>query len=91
MHERVSYMVFDPKRLGERLLIFRRRKGMTQRELADASGVNHVSIARIERGQIPYVSVDVLVRLADALEASLDVLTGREDDSEIEAAVLALA
>jgi len=83
-------MVFDPKRLGERLLIARRRRGLTQRALAAATGVNYVTIARVERGQMPHVSVDVLVRLADVLEVSLDVLTGRVTESEREPAGVAL-
>jgi hypothetical protein len=31
---------------------------------------------------MPHVSVDVVVRLADALDASLDVPTGRVEESE---------
>ena len=65
-----------------RLLIYRRRLGLTQRQLAERAGVNHVTIARIERGQMPHVSVDVLVRLAEALEASLDALVGRIDETQ---------
>jgi transcriptional regulator with XRE-family HTH domain len=84
-------MAFEAQRLGERLLMYRRRKGWTQRQLADRSGVSHISIARIERGQIPFVSVDVISRLADALDVSLDQITGRVVDEELEPASVAVA
>lgn len=35
--------------LGERIFIYRRRRGMSQKELADAVGVSASSIGRYER------------------------------------------
>ena len=50
---------------GRALKAARRRAGMTQRELADASGVPQPSIARIERGaSIP--RFDTIQRLLQA-------------------------
>jgi transcriptional regulator with XRE-family HTH domain len=82
-------MSFNAQRLGERILVYRRRKDWTQRDLATHSGVSHITVARLERGQIPYVSVDVVARLADALEVSLDQITGWVEESEREPATLA--
>ena len=63
-------MAFEAQRLGERFLIYRRRRaGHTK--LAEEAKVNHITIARIERGHIPFVSVDVVVRLANVLAVSL--------------------
>jgi transcriptional regulator with XRE-family HTH domain len=75
-------MPFDADKLGERLMLSRRRLGWTQRQLADASGVRTVTVTRIERGRMPHVSLDVVYRLAKALGASLDYLAGLHEEAE---------
>ena len=56
---------------GRALKAARRRAGMTQRELADASGVPQPSIARIERGaSIP--RFDTIQRLLQAAGRELE-------------------
>jgi transcriptional regulator with XRE-family HTH domain len=40
-----------PKRLGERLRGLRKRAGLTQSQVAEAVGVSHESISRLERGE----------------------------------------
>jgi transcriptional regulator with XRE-family HTH domain len=56
---------------GRVLKAARRRAGMTQRDLAEASGIPQPSIARIERGaSIP--RVDTLERLLQASGRELD-------------------
>jgi transcriptional regulator with XRE-family HTH domain len=74
-------MPFDADKLGERLMLSRRRLGWTQRQLADASGVRTVTVTRIERGRMPHVSLDVVYRLAKALGASLDYLAGLHEEA----------
>ena len=75
-------MPFDADKLGERLMLSRRRLGWTQRQLAEASGVRTVTVTRIERGRMPHVSLDVVYRLAEALGASLDYLAGMHEEPE---------
>lgn len=50
----------------------RLKRGMTQRELAQRSGVHHVEIAQIETGKrnVRAVSLDTALRLCDALRAA---------------------
>jgi transcriptional regulator with XRE-family HTH domain len=36
-----------------------------------------VTVSKIERGKMPQVSVDIVVKLADALGVSVDYLLGR--------------
>ncbi len=57
----------------------RKEKEMTQRELADKVGVSVQTISGYETGysQPP---LEILIKIADILEASLDYLTGRSDD-----------
>lgn len=59
-----------------RLAAIRTERGMTQDELADASGVSRSSIAKYESGKHT-PSIDIVMKLAIALDCSLDVLIGR--------------
>lgn len=52
--------------IGSELQTLRVQKGLTVRELAEASGVHYSNIAKIENGKYN-VSVDILGKLADAL------------------------
>lgn len=59
--------------MGTRLRALRSGKGVTQEELAAASGMSRVSIARIETGrQLP--RYQTLVALAEALELPIERL-----------------
>jgi len=58
---------------GKRLAEARRDKGMTQQELADKAGVHISHVQRIEAGT-SQPTVEILKRLAEALQVSLDML-----------------
>lgn len=58
-----------------RLAEVRREKGMTQEQLAAASGVHRVTIARFETGKVS-PKLKTLKRLADALRVPIDALAG---------------
>ena len=68
--------------LGERLHMARRRKGLTQRELGRRSGINYVTISRIETGVIQSVTTDTLMALAKELQVSADYLLGLGDGAD---------
>jgi transcriptional regulator with XRE-family HTH domain len=70
---------FDPAELGERLHALRRRRHQTLRELGTQAEVNYVTLSKIERGKMPQVSADIVGRLADVLEVSVDYLLGRQE------------
>ncbi len=60
---------------GKIIASLRDRKGWSQTELAEQSGVSRVMIGKYERGEaIP--SIDAAKKIADALEVSLDYLVG---------------
>jgi transcriptional regulator with XRE-family HTH domain len=65
-------------RLAKRVAAARRRVGLTQAELAEASGVTDETISRIERGRYE-PAVSTLFRLAEALDVSLDQLAQEQD------------
>lgn len=62
----------------KRLKRFRRGKGFTQEEVAKLIGISRQAFSNYERG-IRVPSVDVLVKLADVYEMSLDELVGRNN------------
>lgn len=67
---------FNPEQVGERLHALRRRHGQTLRDLGALADVNYVTLSKIERGKMPQVSADIVVRLAVALGVSVDDLLG---------------
>ena len=64
----------EASKFGTRVKGLRERKGWTQQQLADHSGVHRVTIANLESGRRPAVSLDNGARLAAALGVSLDAL-----------------
>lgn len=61
--------------LGLKVKQFRKEKGYSAEKLADISGVSKSHINNIESANSS-VSTEVLVRIANALEVSVDVLLG---------------
>ncbi len=50
---------------------------MTQEELAQKSGVSYTTLIKIERGSVQNPTVKTIKRIADALDASVDLLLGK--------------
>lgn len=72
----------EEKIFRERLLAVRKEKGLTQKQLAEKIGVIYQAIGNFEKGHnLP--TFQVLVRLAEALETSLDYLAALSDDPKI--------
>lgn len=69
---------YDSGVFCHRLAAIRAERGMTQDELAEMSGVSRSSIAKYESGRHT-PSVEIVAKLAKALDCSLDVLAGRTD------------
>jgi XRE family transcriptional regulator, regulator of sulfur utilization len=65
-------------KIGARLLEARLAAGLTQQELASASGVAQADISRIERGQ-SNPTTDTLGALAAPLGVTLDFVVASED------------
>ena len=73
----------QPGSLGQRIRALRRRRQLSQRELARQAGVAHTTIADLERGDRQDVSTQIALQISRALNTSLDYLTGRfEEESE---------
>jgi transcriptional regulator with XRE-family HTH domain len=61
------------KALGANIRVERRKKGMTQAQLATTVGLTRTSITNIEMGRQP-IYVHVLAKMAHSLRISIDAL-----------------
>lgn len=61
----------------DKLRAIRRRRGLTQAQVADRIGVTPVTVGNWERG-VNQPTVDILARLADLLQVSTDFLADRD-------------
>jgi len=68
--------------LAKKLRQARRQKGLTQEQLAQRAGADSQRISKYERGVLVPTTV-ILVKLADALEVSLDFLLRETEDRAV--------
>ena len=66
-------LLFDMKRIGDRLLTIRKKRGLTQAEVAERAGFSDRTYADAERGTVN-LRVETLTRICDALQVTPDVL-----------------
>ena len=59
--------------IGKRIAEIRQTKGLSIRQLAEASGVNFANIYKIENGKYN-VSIDILGKICEALECRIDIV-----------------
>ena len=70
--------------IGERLAEARNRRGLTQAQLGKATGYRQTMISEVERGNRD-LGIDGLLKIARALEVSIDYLSGlTETDWDVE-------
>ncbi|MEB7723437.1 helix-turn-helix domain-containing protein [Mammaliicoccus fleurettii] len=66
-----------PNILGKNIKMYRKRKGINQKDFATKIGVSNVVLSRYESGiRIP--DINIQHKIADIFEISLDELHGRE-------------
>lgn len=76
-------LIYDQRAIGNKLLIIRKRMGLTQAEVAEAAGLSDRTYADIERGTVN-MRTETLLRICRVLHVTPDeILT---EDSEPEAA-----
>ena len=62
--------------LGEHIIQLRKKKGISQAELGKAVGTSGDIIGRYERDEVK-PSIEVVMKIADTLEVSIDYLVGK--------------
>ncbi|WP_347240197.1 helix-turn-helix transcriptional regulator [Thermus sp.] len=65
--------------LGRRLASFRRARNFTQEDLAELAGLDRSYVSQLERG-LANPSLEVLLRIAQALEIDVCALVCGEED-----------
>ena len=74
----------NPKSIGERLRVYRCRKHMSRKELAECINVTPATIGNYEN-DVTTPDIYRLMDLADALDVTVSMLMhGREDEQEFE-------
>lgn len=63
------------ERVGQKIFEARKKRHLTQEELASLCGVNRVNISKIEKGAYN-VSIDILSKIAFALGCAVDIKVG---------------
>jgi len=73
----------EHQQIGARLASIRKKRGLTQKKLADAIGISQYLVSDYETGRI-HLSDEMLIRFAIVLRASADVILGLKDDKSSE-------
>jgi transcriptional regulator with XRE-family HTH domain len=77
--------------LGDRIKVWREKKGWGQRELARQARLDVSWISRLESGERANISLEAAARLARALGVSTDYLAGIPDTDREHAALVHLS
>lgn len=70
-----------PNILGNNIKMYRKQKGINQKDLATKIGVSNVVLSRYESG-VRTPDINIQNKIADILEVTLDELHGRESKEQ---------
>lgn len=74
-------LVFDLHAIGNKLLIVRKRMGMTQAEVAESAGLSDRTYADIERGTVN-MRTETILRICNTLHITPDEILTEESTSQ---------
>ena len=73
-------LLLNTREIGNRLLAIRKKYGMTQNEVAEASGLSNRTYADIERGSVK-MRVDTIIHICNALHITPDEILTTDNSS----------
>ncbi len=73
-------LIYDLVAIGNKMLNFRKRLGLTQAEIAEMSGLSDRTYADIERGNTN-MRIETLLKICDALHITPDQLLTEESQA----------
>ena len=59
--------------IGDTIRRYRKEKGLTQAALAKEAGITRQTLAKLERGLLPKISLASFVKILDALELEIEI------------------
>lgn len=68
------------EKIGLLVAEFRKKKGISTRELAKLSGVNYTNIGKLERG-VYNVSIDILEKICEPLDVEIHLVEHQQVNS----------
>lgn len=71
----------DAKFIGQQIRTRRKQLGLVQEQLAEAADLSTIALSNIERGR-QQIRVETLIRIADALDSTVDALLDRKQSIE---------
>jgi transcriptional regulator with XRE-family HTH domain len=77
-NENLTPLNLSNETLGQRIAHIRKKRGLTQKELAEKIGITRSRLSNYEIDRI-HLYDELLIRFALALDVSLDYLTGLKD------------
>lgn len=75
-------LIFDYRIIGNKLLIVRKKSGLTQAELAETAGLSDRTYADIERGNVN-MRIETFLRICQALHVTPNDILTEEKNSLI--------
>lgn len=73
-------LIFDFRKIGNKLLIFRKKAGLTQAEVAEEAGLSDRTYAEIERGTVN-MRIETILRICSVLHITPDMILTEENIS----------
>ena len=73
-------LILDNRTIGNKLLAYRKKLGLTQNELAEQAGLSNRTYADIERGSVN-MKVETILRICSALHITPDAVLTEENTS----------
>ena len=71
-------LIYDMRKIGNKILAFRKATGLTQAELAEKAGLADRTYADIERGNVN-MRIETLLKICDALGVTPDSVLTEEN------------
>lgn len=76
-------LITDFHLIGNRLLAFRKKAGMTQAEIAEAAGLSDRTYADIERGTVN-MRIETLLKICEALKITPDDILAPDKETHLD-------
>ena len=78
----IIMLIYEFRLIGNKLLSFRKKNGLTQSEVAERAGLSDRTYADIERGTVN-MRIETILKICDALNITPNEILTAEDEETI--------